>query len=239
MSLRGTQMTRSVKNGETSAMLRMMQWTGLLVFASLTTGCAHTCDVADDCLMKWRCCHEAKMAWVDTAHLYSDVAYPFDFGQGFRAGYQSICMGGDGCRPPMPPRTYWSHHYQCDEGRCQIMAWYDGYHHGALAAQCNGCEGRCNVLCAGELYGQKPCSSDYKDLEHRVVPENEMPGHVPMDMHYDMPLETPPAPAVPEHGVPMAPEGVYGVGSPTVPTEPPGRYQIFEPGIDATIAPSF
>src|SRR5690606_39815842 len=89
-------------------------------------------------------------------------------------GYKSVCIGGDGCPPAMPPRHYWSHHYQCDEGKCQIMAWYDGFHHGVLAAQIDGCEGRCEVLCAQDLYGNKPCATDHSEIEHRVVPESEM-----------------------------------------------------------------
>lgn len=224
-----------------------MHWTGLLVVASLMTGCAHMYDVTDECVMKWKCSHEAKMAWIRCRDLYANVAYPFDFGQGFRAGYEAICLGGDGCRPPMPPRHYWSHHYQCDEGKCQIMAWYDGYHHGVLAAQCDGCEGRCQVLCASDLYGEKPCEADYSDIEHSVVPEEEMPlygeelpGYGPAGIpDYGMPMNIPPAPAVPEYGAPLAPEGGYGPGVDAGPTPVPGLQDSYSPSAESTFTPAF
>jgi hypothetical protein len=204
-------------------MLRTMHWTGFVMVTSLLTGCAHLYDCADECIMEWKCCHAAKMAWHHSRDLYANVASPYDFGQGFREGYQSICMGGDGCRPAMPPRHYWSHHYQCDEGKLQIMAWYDGYHHGVLAAQCDGCEGRCQVLCAADLYGQADCEMDYSDVHRRVAPEegvpphghsdygHELPGYGPAEMKYHhAPLAPPPAPAAAEHGVPMMPSAASG-----------------------------
>lgn len=228
-------------------MLRTMHWTGLLVLASLMTGCAHMYDVTDDCMMKWRCCHEAKMAWLRCRDLYADVCYPFDFGQGFRDGYQSVCMGSDGCAPAMPPRSYWSYHYQCDEGKCQIMAWYDGYHHGALAAQCDGCEGRSQVLCASDLYGDGACggATDYSDIEHNVVPEDEMQGYDPSGGHYGAPVEMDhgmpmaPAPVGPASGDMMVPEPEYDVSTEVGPTPVPELKKMLAPGIDATVAPSF
>ena len=146
-------------------------------------------------------------------------AIPFDFGRGFRAGYQSVCMGGDGCRPPMPPRNYWSCHYQCDEGRCQVMAWYDGYHHGALAAQCNGCEGQYNVMCASDHLRREALLLGLQ--RHRTSGRaRKRDARLRSDgLHYDMPLETPPAPAAADYGVPMAPQGVSGVGGAVGPTE--------------------
>lgn len=230
-------------------MLRTMHWTGLLVLASLMTGCAHLYDITDDCMMKWKCCHEAKMAWLRCRDLYAEVAYPFDFGQGFRDGYETVCMGGDGCRPAMPPRSYWSHHYQCDEGRCQIMAWYDGFHHGVLAAQCDGCAGRCQVLCANDLYGEKPCETDYSDIRHRVVPESEMPGYPSDGMHYGpgmepspaFPMEAPPAPhgPGPSPGRVSFPGPEHETGTQVGPTPVPALRQMLAPGVDATSAPSF
>jgi hypothetical protein len=245
-------MTVSVANGETSAMLRMMHWTGMLVLAGLITGCAHLYDITDDCMTEWKCCHAAKMAWHRSRDLYADVAYPFDFGQGFRDGYESVCMGGEGCPPAMPPRHYWSHHYQCDEGRCQIMAWYDGYHHGVLAAQCDGCEGRCQVLCAHDLYGQKPCETDHSEIEHRVVPESEMPNLPPSDMYFGpgmdmyapmpldaLPLDAPPAPADPNPGRVSIPSSNFEEGTEVGPTSVPALRQMLAPGVDANAAPSF
>lgn len=224
-------------------MLRMMHWTGLLVVAGLVTGCAHMYDVTDECVIKWKCCHEAKMAWLRCRDLYINVNYPFDFGQGFRAGYETVCLGGDGCPPAMPPRSYWSYHYQGDEGRCQVMAWYDGYHHGVLAAQCDGCEGQCQVLCAADLYGEKPCEMDYSNIEHNVVPEDEMPDMPPHEMQYgapmDYPMYSPPPQGNPAVSVPMVPGETYETHGEIAPTPVPELRQMLAPGIDTTGAPSF
>jgi hypothetical protein len=38
----------------------------------------------------------------------------------------------------MPPRCYWKHCYQNCEGRQKIDAWYQGYAHGAMAAEEDG-----------------------------------------------------------------------------------------------------
>ena len=204
-----------VEYGETSTMLRTIHWTGLLVVAGLLGGCAHTYDVCDEHMLKWRCCHDAKMAWLRCRGLYADVCNPHDFGQGFRDGYESICMGGNGCPPAMPPRNYWSSSCLVDDGHCRTMAWYDGFHHGVLAAQCDGCEGRCNIVCAHDLYGQKPCDVNYDDIEVHVQHEGEfdpqyapqqygpVDGLAPMETPYQ-PLTTPPAPGVPDYSPPPA-----------------------------------
>lgn len=60
------------------------------------------------------------------------------FCQGFRAGYENILAGGKGCQPTLPPRLYWKPCYQNPEGQCKIQSWFDGYSHGALAAQQDG-----------------------------------------------------------------------------------------------------
>jgi hypothetical protein len=38
----------------------------------------------------------------------------------------------------LPPRCYWKPHFQTPEGRAKINAWFDGYSHGAVAAQQDG-----------------------------------------------------------------------------------------------------
>ena len=235
-------------------MLRTMHWTGLLIVASLMAGCGAMQDATDQQMMKLKCCHEAKMAWLRCHDLYAEVCYPFDFGKGFRSGYQAICMGADGCRPAMPPRNYWGCQYQCEEGKCQIMAWYDGYHHGALAAACDGCEGRSKVLCAADLYAEAPHEMNYDDIAINVIPQDQM-AHDPYQPTPTGPMAVPPAPAVldesavppvPEvvasdpYGVPMAPGSDYEVGAQAIPrgNDAPGKIQ-FDSGFDATEAPSF
>lgn len=223
-------------------MLRTMHRTGLLLMVGLMAGCAHMYDVTDEHMLKWKCCHEAKMAWLRCRELYAEVCYPYDFGTGFRAGYESVCMGGNGCVPAMPPRHYWSTCYHNTDGKCQVMAWYDGFHHGVLAAQCDGCEGRCNVLCAHDLYGQKPADVDYDDIEVHVYPEGEFsPGLTPMEGPYDT-LSPPPAPSVPDYTTPHASAPVrrdFDVSTQTGPPTIPGLREMLDQNADAGEYPTF
>jgi hypothetical protein len=244
-----------VDYGETSTMLRTMHWTGLLVVAGLLGGCAHTYDVCDEHMLKWRCCHDAKMAWLRCRDLYANVCNPYDFGQGFRDGYESICMGGNGCPPAMPPRTYWSTCCHSTDGNCRVMAWYDGFHHGVLAAQCDGCEGRCNILCAHDLYGQEPCEVDYDDIEVQVQPEGQFdseygPGYLPGNQYVPtemppQPLSTPPAPGVPDYSpLPSQPSpgsvrGDFGTSAQAMPSAVPGLRDMLNQNAAASEYPSF
>lgn len=120
-------------------MVRMTHWMSMLWLVCASSGCGHFFDYVDSVCYQCQCDHRAKMAWMDARDLYGHVAYPYNFGEGFRAGYKAICMGKDGCSPPMPPRRYWSSCYLNCEGRAKAMAWYDGFGHGVVAASSSGC----------------------------------------------------------------------------------------------------
>ena len=131
-------------------MVRMTHWLGMLLLVSTTTGCGHMFDYVDSTAYSIKCKHRAKMAWMDTRDLYGCVSHPYNFGEGFRAGYMDVCMGNDtGCTPAVPPRRYWSSCYLNCEGQAKAMAWSDGFAHGALAASCDGCGGQCHVSMFG------------------------------------------------------------------------------------------
>jgi len=57
---------------------------------------------------------------------------------GFKAGYVSVALGGDGCPPTLPPRTYWSGSYQNSKGHEKMHTWFHGYSFGVLAAKQDG-----------------------------------------------------------------------------------------------------
>ena len=80
----------------------------------------------------------AQKAWGEWSWCYDELAYPMHFAKGFKAGYTDILEGGPGCQPTLPPRCYWKPHYQNAEGRAKTNAWFDGFSHGALAAQQDG-----------------------------------------------------------------------------------------------------
>ncbi len=136
-------------------MVRMTHWMSMLLLACLFSGCGHFFDYVDSTVYELKCEHRAKAAWMDVRDLYSGVSYPFNFGEGFRAGYKAVCLGNDtGCAPPMPPRRYWSSCYLNCEGKGKAMAWYDGYGHGVVAAECSGCAGHCQVVTGSGVSGE-------------------------------------------------------------------------------------
>jgi len=80
----------------------------------------------------------AEKGWLNWASCYEDVNYKLHFSKGFKDGYTNILEGGKGCQPTLPPRCYWKPHFQTPEGRAKTNAWFDGYSHGATAAQQDG-----------------------------------------------------------------------------------------------------
>lgn len=83
----------------------------------------------------------AQKAWGEWSWCYDELNHPWDFAKGFKAGYRNILEGGSGCQPTLPPRAYWKPSYETTSGRGRINSWFDGYSHGALAAQQDGMGG--------------------------------------------------------------------------------------------------
>lgn len=87
-------------------------------------------------------------AWARWSWCYNDLTHPKDFAGGFRAGYLDVVNGGAGCQPTLPPKTYWKSCYRNPEGHCRINAWFEGFSHGAVAAEQDG----------ANVYGHIPMS---------------------------------------------------------------------------------
>ena len=64
-----------------------------------------------------------------------DRAFTNHFRNGFVEGYCSVCEGGDGYVPALPPEEYWGYEYQSAEGSQCVNAWFEGYPLGAAAAR--------------------------------------------------------------------------------------------------------
>lgn len=220
----------------------------MLLMACASVGCGSFYDYVDSTCYQIKCDHHAKTAWMEVRDLYEGVAFPYNFGEGFRAGYKAVCLGDDtGCPPPMPPRRYWSSCYLNCEGQARAMAWYDGYAHGVVAASCGGCGSHGHVVTGGgtgdgalgsALKGYKPpAPNPYLDQlgpagygpnaprgydEHGYDPEG-------FDPHEYGPAPTPFDPSiVPPHGddLPVIPPPIQGPGSELPPeVERPNRGQ--------------
>ena len=119
-------------------MIRKLSLAGLSALLFTAVGCN---SISDLCIEKEMECRDtilAHKAWAEWSWCYDELNHPHHFAKGFRAGYQNVLGGGKGCQPTLPPRLYWKPCYQTPEGQCQTQAWFDGFSHGALAAQQDG-----------------------------------------------------------------------------------------------------
>ena len=119
-------------------MIRKFSLAGLGLILFTGAGCS---SIADMCLEHEMSCRNHVLsckAWGEWSWCYDELNHPHHFAKGFRAGYENILSGGKGCQPTLPPRLYWKPCYQCPEGQSKIQSWFDGYSHGALAAQQDG-----------------------------------------------------------------------------------------------------
>ncbi len=77
-------------------------------------------------------------AWHRRKQNFCTERHNQDFCNGFRAGYEAVCTGSNGCTPAYPPNEYWSWEYQSGEGQARTSAWFTGYPHGVRAAEEEG-----------------------------------------------------------------------------------------------------
>jgi hypothetical protein len=108
---------------------------------ALTQGVNNYLEYNDDCndfVMGWRNEVWARQAWHEQKHYFDGHQEQGAFGAGFRDGYADVASGANGCPPPVPPRKYWTWKYQTPEGQCKVAAWFEGYPHGARAAEEHG-----------------------------------------------------------------------------------------------------
>lgn len=96
------------------------------------------CEPIDEAIHSYNCHRAAKGAWKARSDRFCGRERFDHFGAGFRAGYADVAMGGTGCPPPLPPRSYWGWRYQNCEGQQCVASWFDGYPAGARAAEEDG-----------------------------------------------------------------------------------------------------
>lgn len=119
----------------------------VLVFsAAAGVGCQSVFDRIGDLTIASRDRLLAAEAWWSSRGSYEDRPYRGDFGRGFRAGYESVLEGRGGCPPALPPRRYWSAFSQNEQGQGRMHAWFDGFRHGAVAAEASGRAGLNRVV---------------------------------------------------------------------------------------------
>jgi len=110
-----------------------------LSLCSFSSGCLYEIrDEIVDCEINFRNKRRASAAWDACREAYETVEHVSDFKDGFISGYIAVANGGNGCPPSTPPAKYWKARFQTIDGKARTNAWFDGYAHGALAAQSDG-----------------------------------------------------------------------------------------------------
>jgi len=132
----------SEQPAELEQMKRMQYMSLLMLVAVSLTGCASMRSNRSGGLgegLRRKC--KAQQAWNVWSWCYEELDHPYHFARGFKAAYRDVHEGGNGCQPTLAPKYYWKSKFQSVEGRCKVNAWFDGYSHGALAAQQDGVSG--------------------------------------------------------------------------------------------------
>lgn len=190
----------------------------LLSLASLS-GCYTTSDRIHQEFAACSNKHRAMKAWCQCRSEYAECQeYLWDFGAGFRQGYADVAGGSDGCTPAVPPRKYWSHFYKSAEGQCAVVAWFDGYQHGAAVAVSDGANAYSHVPTSDEIY-RRNCPTTAMSLQQYQAAHGPTPSTAaPMDGGI------PPIPEPYGGGVP-SPGDYHAPYSPDVlPPQPPEEF---------------
>jgi hypothetical protein len=124
---------------------------GPFVAAILATSSG--CYTVQNTISDWQSAQAARVnahrAWWRYRPDYLDQECPRDFGYGFRSGYADVSLGANGCPPTLAPRCYWN----ARNSECRTIAWFDGYSHGAIAAEADGSVGS-GILTSNTIYGR-------------------------------------------------------------------------------------
>ena len=118
--------------------MKIRGWIIGVLLTSGLCGCYQFGDGFDEVVSGGRNRVRAQYAWWQSRSVYDGMNNEGDFSSGYRAGYRRVAAGGDGAPPTLPPRRYWSPLFQSQGGQQQSVTWFDGFHHGALAAQQDG-----------------------------------------------------------------------------------------------------
>jgi len=184
---------------------------GLAAFS----GCYSLQECVDEQIAGITNCHRAKMAWCACRPNYVECQDNlWDFGAGFRKGYEDVLNGANRCTPPFPPRSYWGICHQNDYGRCAAAAWFDGYHHGVAVALADGYGTYNELPYSGCMYGNcgpKPVNIDleaYKSSQSGMQTPAMMDNGLP-PIPETIPGESPVQPIIPDYSpntLPAPPE---------------------------------
>ena len=166
----------------------------VLLAAAGSVGCQPLCEFVNDTTIAVRERYLLLMAWRNAAPSYGQCYCLGDFASGYRAGYENVLEGGRGCPPAVPPQNYWCGCCENDTGQQRMYAWFDGFRHGAFAAQQSGCAGYNRLATTSSL--------------HRVItPAPQTQTQPQVDV---LPVPPPGPPPTPPPAPPPAPPAAEG-----------------------------
>ena len=180
----------------------------LLTFvAGSLTGCSSLWDQIDESIFIMRTKSHARKAWKHSRGAYSCLEHNLnDFERGFIAGYVAVATGGDGCPPSLPPRRYWKTKYSTPRAKKLVVAWFDGYQHGAAAAMADGVSASRRILTSGEIYHKCREHVEYEPGEQNHDSLQNYPEVIaPMPEPVSSPEARQPLPDIKDVDIPLTP----------------------------------
>jgi hypothetical protein len=139
-----------------------------MIFFTAFTGCHSFRDHQDEKMISIRNRYRAHKAWKHVKKNCNNIKQPKDFGRGFKEGYRDVCMGGNGCPPALPPRRYRSIKHQ----NLKQRRWFDGYEHGALAAEQAGITDMNYIATSNRVMHNQPIPGN-QQYEESIPPQAE------------------------------------------------------------------
>ena len=150
---------------------RLILTSMMIASVSTVTGCYSLHEELSEISYRNSLISQAEAAWHAAHACYRDIPNRYDFHRGFRDGYLNVANGGDGCPPTLAPSHYWSSCFRSDNCGA-IQSWYDGFAHGAIAAEQDGAGSQNTLLLSPAFHGQ----CDKGECEHHFVkPGNQHP----------------------------------------------------------------
>lgn len=185
-------------------------------------------DVWNDAAGKFRYSAMSSKSWHRHKHQFCNEACLDDFCAGYRAGYEDVAGGTNGCTPAFPPREYWGWKYQSAEGQKKVASWFAGYPHGARAAEEEGVGNWSQIQMSSTMQSQYVTAGVFPNKGHAVYPITEPAccpsagGPTPAGTAPGAPLPSPVAPEAVAPGLPVPGATWPGVPGNTMPGMMPG-----------------
>ena len=149
-----------------------------------SVGCSSFQDHIDGHFQSHYVNKQAKACFYEMEECYDHVPNYYDFRKGFIEGYINVANGGNGCSPMFPPREYWKSYCSTGDMQCRAVSWFDGFAHGAVAAETCGAKSQGFIGLSPHYNGGVPPGAEHhvhygdNDLDsYKPIPDDLRPGY--------------------------------------------------------------